>query len=70
LEECKSLNSFVSMTYIGISYDRAYVEYTYPALIGGRRTIIYWAPLPSLQSNTVAQMKTGTNIWTCTTFRR
>jgi hypothetical protein len=57
-------NSFYWTTYIGISKQRAYLEYGYPAFIGeGMRTTILWTPLAELPKQIVNQLKTGTSPW-------
>jgi hypothetical protein len=63
--QCEQMNSFNWTSYIGVSQQRAYLEYGYPALVGsGMRTTVYWTPLADLPSNVVRQLRTGSPPWT------
>ena len=60
-----SPGSFASTTYIGVSYQRAYLEYEHPAFIGkGNMTTVYWTPLEELPGDLASQLKAGTPPWT------
>ena len=68
LEEAKhtdEMNSFFWTSYIGNSYQRAYLEYGHAALIGkGAIVTVYWTPISELPSNIVEQIKTRVPPWT------
>jgi hypothetical protein len=59
------LGSFTWETYIGVSDQRAYLEYGHPAFIGkGDMITVYWTSLEDLPDNLARQLKAGTPPWT------
>ena len=63
-EQMEEVSSFHWTTYIGISSQRAYLEYGQPAFIGkGGRTTIYWVPLAELPKNIAAGIEAGRVPW-------
>ena len=52
--------------YIGISHERAYLEYGNYIFTSANRphVVIYWTPLSELQTNLVQELKDGHPPWT------
>jgi hypothetical protein len=64
-DQISQVSSFTWTSYVGISHQRAYLEYGHPAFIGkGVSTTVYWTPLAELPTNLVMQLKSGTPPWT------
>jgi hypothetical protein len=58
------LNSFHWTSYIGVTPDRAYLEFGYPTPLGkGSRTTIYWTSLSELPEDIASQLKAGNPPW-------
>ena len=63
--QTEQVGSFAWTSYIGSTYQRAYLEYGHPAFIGsGMQTTVYWTPLSELPSNVVTQISAGMRPWT------
>ncbi len=59
-KEMEIISSFETITYLGITKDRAYLEYQ----LGNHNfTIIYWTELDSLPNHIQSKMKSGNNPW-------
>jgi len=58
------ISSFHWTTYVGISHDRAYLQYGRMPFIGKTpRTIVYCPPLSKLSDDIVKQLKAGGPPW-------
>ena len=60
----EQVSSFQWTSYIGVSGDRAYLEYGRPAFIGsGPSTTVYWTRLSELPDDTSRKLKAGDPPW-------
>lgn len=58
------ISSFHGCTYIGVSHNRAYLQYNRMPFIGRtQRTIVYWTALSDLPVELVKQLRTGNPPW-------
>lgn len=63
-QQIEQINSFYWVTYLGASNRRAYLEYAYPAFIGGgSRVTVFWTPLSELPDDVTQKLKAGTPPW-------
>lgn len=62
--QIEQINSAHWTTYIGCSAQRAYLEFGYPACIGGgARTVVYWTPLAELPDDLAHKLTIGAPPW-------
>ena len=58
------LGSATSYDVIGISHDRAYIQYDTIVTLSGRpATYVYWTPLSELPTNIVTDLRNGKDPW-------
>ena len=63
--QIEQLHSAHWTTYVGVSGQRAYLEFGHPAIAGsGTRTSVFWTPLSELPEDLVEKLQAGDPPWT------